>query len=122
MPRLNRSNPFGTVIRLLIAVGCLVPFTGPRQAAAALRLSPPVNLGQQLPGSPVEDDEEEQEESLAQKRLADSALPHSGERSRTTPGSWIDPSAVARPTSFAALPRPAPADPFRNGLGTHYRC
>jgi hypothetical protein len=112
----------GLFIRILMFVTCLVPFTSTRQVAAAF-----VPVGTSAPIAPAplqgqqEDESEREKESDGQAKQRVSH--NSGEPSETprllrrlprtatvTHHSTSVPAALATP------------DPFRNGLGTPYRC
>jgi hypothetical protein len=111
----------GTTLRILAILLCLVPFTSARQASGAFAPCPAAtpSPGNETPAPPAEE-EDERETASAKERL----LAHS--RHRPLARQQIDmlplprashaPPAPQRPTS------PCDADPFRNGLGSPYRC
>ena len=118
----------GAIIRTLMLAACVVPFTSTQQAAGALAPyvpSVPVSTGD-APTAPAdeEDDERETEDgkegdpSAPRHRLPvrERAAPLPLSPAFATHGEPGRHSAHARPTP------PDPADPFRNGLGTPYRC
>ncbi|MBA4066091.1 MAG: hypothetical protein C0501_20705 [Isosphaera sp.] len=118
---------FGAVVRLLMLSACLVPFTSPRQASAALALAPPPAAPIPAPADgPVEhesipEDDTEREEQAKNRQAARGAHPAPGGPSAPGAGPafpTISPTLLPPP---AAPPRVA-ADPFRNGLGSPYRC
>jgi hypothetical protein len=108
----------GLVVRVLMLATCLVPFTSPRQASAVVPTSVPAPA---LP-TPIGGQEEEVErgEEAAAKEAA-----------RTTHPVPHRLSAPVRPSASSSahhrrtpspVPTPVPLDPFRNGLGSPYRC
>jgi hypothetical protein len=104
----------GLALRLLLAAACVLPFTGVSAAAAFLAPTP----GSTAPVVPVgEEDEREKDEAAkgaaAQERQARATRP--GYRPLRPV-----PRPVSGPTSGPS--RPTAADPFRNGLGTPFRC
>jgi hypothetical protein len=109
--------------RFLLLVVCLVPFTSTRQAAVAC--APVFPLAPAAPGesAPVNEEEDEREsetEADGKERLADPVRHRVP--SRESAGRL--PLVHAGHTSALVLcaRAPSPSDPFRNGLGTHYRC
>jgi hypothetical protein len=110
----------GVIVRLLMLVACLVPFTSIRQAAAvlAVRTSAPI---QNAP-APQEDDSERTEQAGREKeRITRPRVDHRSGSGRMfcllSPVGSMNPTTAPR-----ALPTPPPLDHFRNGLGTPYRC
>lgn len=106
-------------LRLLVAVGCLVPFVGPRQVVAAFGVTP-VLPPAPLPFAPVNEEDESQREESAKEVAHLRPDRHVGHRAARDRLSTADPRGAARARN--PVSRPAPADPFRNGLGAHYRC
>jgi hypothetical protein len=112
----------GAIVRFLMLAVCLVPFTSARQAAVAL--APYVPLA---PGGPVneapapvneEDDEREtdgKERLTAQAKHRPAAREQIGNLPRTR---------SPHPSRLSAVRTtpPVAVDPFRNGLGSPYRC
>jgi len=106
----------GLALRLVMVAVCLLPFPGVRAVAGVLA----VPASAPLPTAPVnEEDESEREESEA--RAADPRAERPFHKSH--PFCYLIPveRSAARPDR-SALSRPTAADPFRNGLGSHYRC
>lgn len=101
---------------------CLVPFTSARQAAAALAPYVPV-----APGGPVNEapapvnEEDDERETAGKERLAAQAKhrPATHERIRNSTGTH-----TAHPSRLSPVRTtpPGAVDPFRNGLGSPYRC
>jgi hypothetical protein len=112
---------FGAFVRFLMLIACLVPFTSTRQALALapfVPLTPLAPTNEAPTPAPEEDDEREtdgKERFPAQakyrlpiRELIDQ-LPQTHASHRRFP-----PRARTTP--------PVAADPFRNGLGSPYRC
>jgi hypothetical protein len=110
----------GATLRLLAILLCLVPFTSARQAVG--KGAPPASAagpGSESP-APAGEEDDEREAAGAKERLVSQPRhrPPLGGRSGTLP--LLRPAraspAHGRPAS------PFDADPFRNGLGSPYRC
>lgn len=117
MVRPRSREMFGLVLRLVMVAACAFPFAGNRSTAALLSL--PV-AGNQLPSSPVRESEEEESER------SEDAKVRPGQRTEAPHTATIAPSvrltfAPCR-LNCAYSDFSNPADPFRNGLGTPYRC
>jgi hypothetical protein len=117
----------GAAIRLLMLAACLVPFTSPRAAAAALALAPPPAAPLPAPADgpaeseqAPEDDTEREEQAGGSKHAARAAHPAAGRPSAPSAGHAF-PTRSPTISAPAEFPRVA-ADPFRNGLGSPYRC
>ncbi|MBN9122970.1 MAG: hypothetical protein J0I06_28170 [Planctomycetes bacterium] len=110
----------GAIVRFLMLAVCLVPFTSARQALAAL--APHVPL---TPGCPVNEvpapvnEEDDERETDGKERLAAAAKTQPATREQI--GSMLRVSHPFRRLTARTTP-PIPADPFRNGLGSPYRC
>jgi hypothetical protein len=109
----------GLIVRLLMLSACLVPFTSARQAGALFALAPTAPV----PNAPTpqEDDAEREEESNGKEKQKASRprLEH-----RAGSGHHLD---RVPPIACLCLPKKPtlishPLDPFRNGLGSPYRC
>jgi hypothetical protein len=117
MTRLRGPNLLVRLLRLLVVVGCVLPFASPRVAAgSAAPLPIPV------PSAPTNEDDENQREETAEEQTADprlvrlpNPLPPAADRLAR-----LSVHSPLRPT--AARAGPTSEDPFRNGLGTPYRC
>ena len=113
-------NRVGAIVCFLMLAACLVPFTNTRQAAGAL--APFVPLAPATPASEAAGGEEDDaREADAKERLGAQA------KHRPLVRELIDtlPPAHAAHLPFTSRVRATPpvaADPFRNGLGTPYRC
>jgi len=108
----------GILIRLFMLVACAVPIGNLRQAGSLLAFAP-VASSPVLPPS-QEDDNERSEESgknrSAQPRLDPPKNP-------PAPAQRLVHLNASRPLQSIAPPAGAlSVDPFRNGLGTPYRC
>lgn len=121
MTRLTERNRFTYLLRLLVVVGCVFPLTAPRVFATASgsTLSPVPTA----PPAPVNEEEEHEREQSGEERSAvprhdrrlDHLLSARGRLARTFVRDHNQPK-----TQFRT--RPASDDPFRNGLGSPYRC
>ena len=111
-------NRVGAIVRVLMLAACLVPFTNTRQAAGAL--APFVPLA---PAAPVTEapggEEDDERESDPSERLTTEARHRPPVRERTD---VLPPARAFHLPPRARTAPPVPADPFRNGLGTPYRC
>jgi hypothetical protein len=113
---------FGAIVRFLMLAVCLVPFTSARQAVIALAPCVPVAPGGPLNEAPAPVNEEDDErETDVKERLTAQAKhrPATGERVGNSTGAH-----TARPSRLSPVctTPPGPVDPFRNGLGSPYRC
>jgi hypothetical protein len=110
------------LVRLLMLLACLVPFTSTRQAVAAFALPTPA----ELPITPAPDPRQQEEEN--EREEADGKEPARGSgraEHHPPPPHHTRPRRPTTRRTHALLNRadiPYPADPFRNGLGTPYRC
>jgi hypothetical protein len=118
----------GLALRLLLVAVCAIPFANPRRLAAALYIPPPaVALGGQLPSapSPVSEEDEIERHGDIRAREAAGRSDRRTDRARSGTRSGRDTLPLKQRLShlshFGTL-RPAAADPFRNGLGTPFRC
>ena len=108
----------GAIVRLIMLAACLVPFTNIRQVGSLLAFKP--SLPAQTAPLPQEDDSEREEEVSKlrvsnvrpEKQLPDDRL------------LYMLPSVLnlGSPTGRVTPSAPSPLDPFRNGLGSPYRC
>lgn len=118
----GRMVRFGAIVRFLMLVVCLVPFTSTRQVEIAL--APYVPLAPVLPvseaPSPVNEEDDERETD-GKERLAAQAKhrPPVREQIGSLPGPHT--AHPSHPSPVRTTP-PVAADPFRNGLGSPYRC
>ena len=112
----------GAIIRVLMLLLCVVPFASARQAGSAFAPILP-----RLPLAPVSgapapvEEEDERETSERQERL------HANSRQRAFSRTWVGNQLIKRhplsaPQVSARPAAPFDADPFRNGLGSPYRC
>jgi hypothetical protein len=110
----------GAILRLLAVLLCLLPFGTVRQAGGKFA---PARAPFALPGeapAPAEE-EDERETAVAKERLtspARSRLP----ACRPTGTLLPLPAAPRLPAPGERPSSPFDADPFRNGLGSPYRC
>jgi hypothetical protein len=109
----------GFVIRLLMLAVCLVPFTNIRQVGAILALKP-VAPAQTAPMS-QEDDSEREEQPGGRERASHLRL--EGQLPDEQLLYVLPPVLIAGASTIRSARRaPSPLDPFRNGLGSPYRC
>ena len=109
----------GAIVRYLMLAACLVPFTNTRQAAGAL--APLVPLTPVAPAADFPAGEEDDERETDAKEHAAPAKHRPPARELTD---LLPPACAAHlhhPSRVRTTP-PVAADPFRNGLGTPYRC
>lgn len=120
----GNATDLGLILRLLLAVGSVLCFAAPRQLAQGFGV-PPAPFTGQLPTAPPNEEDESGREGGAKEAAKESAAdPRHGRRTdRPPPRAGFLPAdrdRRARPHSPVAYP--SRADPFRNGLGTPYRC
>jgi hypothetical protein len=87
--------------------------------------APPVALGGQVPAAPVneEDESEREEDAKARESLARGDRRADLSRHRSSRGGpCVSPKQHLIDLSHFTCLRPTAADPFRNGLGTPFRC
>jgi hypothetical protein len=113
---------FGAIVRFLMLAVCLVPFTSVRQAEAALA---PFVPG--APSGPVNEapapvnEEDDERETDGKERLAAQAKHRPAVREQIGSLPRATSAHPSRRSPVRTTP-PVPADPFRNGLGSPYRC
>jgi hypothetical protein len=114
------------LIQVLMLVVCLVPFTSTRQAAivCAPLLPPapiePMGNSEPIQGQPEDDIErEEQNDGKAKTRLSHQRWGQEADPPRCS--HRLSPGR-STPHHLGLAPALASPDPFRNGLGTPYRC
>ena len=113
---------FGAIVRFLMLAVCLVPFTSARQAAAALAPYVPAAPGGPLNEAPVPVSEEDDErETGSKERLAAQAKHRPATRERVGSSTGAHTAHPSRLSPVCTKP-PVAVDPFRNGLGSPYRC
>jgi hypothetical protein len=103
-----------SLLRVLLALG--LAFVPVLRSPAAVGSSSPLGS----PTSPLEEEEEKRGEAKSAAEAARSDRQPRTSKVRPTGPSRSDPSAGLSATS--ALTRAAPLDPFRNGLGSPFRC
>ena len=111
----------GAIFRTFMLLACLVPFTSSQQAAGALApILPIVPAGDDAPVVPVREEDDERETD-GKERVSSQSRHYPPLReliARLAPAHTSNRPHSAR---VCAVP-PVPEDPFRNGLGTPYRC
>jgi hypothetical protein len=110
----------GLIVRLIMLAACLVPFTNIRQVGAILAHKPAAP-SQTMPAQQEEDDSEREEQAGSKERAAhprlERQLPSEQLLDVLPPILTLGPAA-----GRVARSAPTPLDPFRNGLGSPYRC
>lgn len=98
---------------------CLVPFSSARQAAGIFSPGAPLSPVNEAP-APVNEEDDERETADAKERI----VSQSRHRLAGPTGIGLLPLASNRHVPLLRhLPTsPSASDPFRNGLGTPYRC
>ena len=121
MTRLTERNRLTYLLRLLVVVGCVFPFAGPRAFATASGLAPlPAPAA---PLAPVNEEEENEREESGEERAADPRHDRRPEQFRSARVRLA--RTISRDHDKPTTPSRtlhAPEDPFRNGLGSPYRC
>jgi hypothetical protein len=110
------------IVRSLMILLCLMPFTSVRQASGALApLFPaaPVAPVNEVP-VPAGEEDDERETANGKERL----VSHSRHRAAARPRIVLPPLAHHKPFAPSANRPTSPVDPdpFHNGLGSPYRC
>ena len=99
---------------------CLVPFTSTRQAACALAPYVPLAPGAPANEAPAPVNEEDDERETSKERLTAPAKHRPAAREQIARLSRAHASHSRHASCGFRTPRAA--DPFRNGLGSPYRC
>src|SRR5262245_38325644 len=125
MPRLPRTRLLELTLRFLMIAVCALPWPGLRALAGTLPSAPvsapvsaPSPVGQ-LPTAPVSE-EEENERAEDAKHRAGQRVEYRPDPPRIAP--QLPAATSIATTRVTSSDCPSPADPFRNGLGTPYRC
>ena len=112
---------FGAIVRAVMLVVCLVPFTSVQQASGALAPFLPITpvSESEAPGAPV--GEEDERETDGKERHASASRHHTPVRELVDK---LPPTHASHRIHVARIQStpPVAVDPFRNGLGTPYRC
>jgi hypothetical protein len=122
MLRFPHTHLPGLLLRLAMIALCLWPFSGPRQVAGTFGFSlPPIALAQ-VPNAPS--NEEEESEAAEDGKNAKNRVASASEFRPEVPpvGFWLPFVSAPAPIRVTSSACPSPADPFRNGLGSPYRC
>jgi hypothetical protein len=124
MAPFRSTSLVGLTLRLVMVAACVLPLLSPRQVAAAFAFLPvsAAPLGH-LPAAPV-NEEDENERGSSEERTADPRGERRPDRPRLAEDRFAIVYPARTPSARAPLPpsRPTAEDPFRNGLGSHYRC
>ena len=111
----------GAIVRFLMLAVCLMPFTSIRQAAGALAPHVPLTLGGPVNEAPAPVSEEDDERETDGKQRPTAPAKHRpAAREQTASLPRVHTALTSRPSCERRTPRAA--DPFRNGLGSPYRC
>jgi hypothetical protein len=107
------------LVRFLMLLTCLVPFASARQVGMTIAPGMPLAPINQAP-VPVSEEEDERQTSEIKERIAAQAR-------QRVPDRWrVGTMPTAHTARAAASPTyaysPFDPDPFRNGLGTPFRC
>jgi hypothetical protein len=126
MTSFRATSLVGLTLRLLMVAACALPFATPKKFAILLGMPPPsFSLGGgRIPAAPLTEEDESEREEEVKAREASSRPERRADISRKQSRGNSRLSFKQRPIDlslFAAL-RPTAADPFRNGLGTPFRC
>lgn len=112
----------GAIVRFLMLAVCLVPFTSARQTLAIL--APQVSP---TPGGPTNEapipggEEDDERETDAKERVVAQAKHRSAAREQIGCLPRAHAAHFVHLSDVRTTP-PVAADPFRNGLGSPYRC
>ncbi len=110
----------GAIFRTFMLIACLVPFTSAQQAAGALAPILPVVPVGNAPVAPVNEEDDEREVD-GKERVSSPSRHYSPVREPVERFAPAHASNRSHLTRARAVP-PVSEDPFRNGLGTPYRC
>ncbi len=111
----------GAIVRVLMLAACLVPFTNTRQAETVLAPVVPISPGGPVNEAPVPVNEDDERETDGKERLTAQTKHRHAVREPSGQGPQVHAAHSSRPYSVRTTP-PVAVDPFRNGLGTPYRC
>jgi len=115
----NHRSPLNVALRLVLAVACLFPFASPRAFAGVLVSQ---SDREQRSNSPFDEDDENERSG---EELRD-AVPRTERRPdlRVLPSMRLTMPHSAYPSGHRRTSQvhSIAEDPFRNGLGTPYRC
>ena len=100
---------------------CLVPFTSTQRAACALAPHVPLTPGGPVNEAPAPVNEDDERETDGKERLTAHAKHRPAIRTQVGSLPSAHASHPSRLSSVRTTP-PIAADPFRNGLGSPYRC
>ena len=111
----------GAIVRFLMLAACLVPFTSARQAMGTLAPHVPLTPGGPTNETPAPVSEDDERATDAKERLAAQSKHRVAARIQVASLPRAHAAHPSRLSSVCTTP-PVAADPFRNGLGTPYRC
>lgn len=107
-------------IRCLMLAAVLVPFTNTQQLELALLTGTPTPT--QNSSLPVQKEDETEREGKGGKENTRLSTARTNPNSETLRISVHFPPIASAPPRSSIPSAPAPHDPFRNGLGSPYRC
>lgn len=116
MRLLSGSNVIARLLRLLVVASCVLPLAGVSTATASNPLLLPA------PVFPANEEDETERQETSEEQVADPRLVRMP--SQLPPSkSWLRATVPPKSISHSASRHgPTRVDPFRNGLGTPYRC
>lgn len=109
------------IVRMVMILLCLVPFSNVRQMSGALAVYIPTMPAAPMNESPapVSEEDDERETAGVKERLVSQARHRSAFHMTLLP---LYGHSLPSLASTVHRSTPFDADPFRNGLGTPYRC
>jgi hypothetical protein len=114
---------FGAIVRCLMVLLCLVPFLSAQQMSQAFAHSLPSAPLVPLSEAPAPVNEEDDERATEVKeRLAAQSRHRAPLRHQIGSLPRAHVACHSPRSSDSRLPSPSDPDPFRNGLGSPYRC
>ena len=111
----------GAIVRFLMLSVCLVPITSTQQAACVLAPHVPLTPGGPVNEAPAPVNEDDERETDVKERLSAHAKHRPAPRTQVGSLPPVHASHPSRLSDVCTSP-PAAVDPFRNGLGSPYRC
>lgn len=119
MIRLSGTNPIARLLRLLVAVSCIVPCAALRASFAPVGS---VSAPAPAPQAPLNEEDETERQVLSEVLAAESRRVRLPEQIPTATRCLARTHTANAHRQLSVRDGPRPEDPFRNGLGTPYRC